>query len=33
VELQRNRVIGTTFNQLNQNPGPRILLVGVRFGF
>ena len=33
VELQRNRVVGTTFNQLNQNLSPRILRFGVRVGF
>jgi hypothetical protein len=33
VELQRNRVIGGTFNQLNQNLSPRILRFGVRVGF
>jgi hypothetical protein len=33
VGLQRNRVIGTTFNQLNQNLSPRILRFGVRVGF
>nr|MBA3639748.1 hypothetical protein [Acidobacteriota bacterium] len=33
VELQRNRVIGATFNQLNQNLSPRILRFGVRVGF
>jgi hypothetical protein len=33
VELQRNRSIGGTFNQLNQNLSPRILRFGVRVGF
>lgn len=33
VELQRNRTIGGTFNQLNQNLSPRILRFGVRLGF
>jgi hypothetical protein len=33
VELQRNRVVGGTFNQLNQNLSPRILRFGVRVGF
>ena len=33
VELQRNRVVGGTFNQLNQNLSPRILRFGVRIGF
>jgi hypothetical protein len=33
VALQRNRVIGGTFNQLNQNLSPRILRFGVRLGF
>ena len=33
VELQRNRVVGTTYNQLNQNLSPRILRFGVRVGF
>ncbi len=33
VELQRNRVVGTTFNQLNQNLSPRILRFGVRVNF
>jgi hypothetical protein len=33
VELQRNRAIGATFNQLNQNLSPRILRFGVRVGF
>lgn len=33
VELQRNRVIGGTYNQLNQNLSPRILRFGVRVGF
>lgn len=33
VELQRNRVIGGTYNQLNQNLRPRILRFGVRVGF
>ncbi|MBA2305503.1 MAG: TonB-dependent receptor [Acidobacteria bacterium] len=33
VELQRNRVIGGTFDQLNQNLSPRILRFGVRVGF
>lgn len=31
--LQRNRVIGGTFNQLNQNLSPRILRFGMRVGF
>jgi hypothetical protein len=31
--LQRNRVLGGTFNQLNQNLSPRILRFGVRVGF
>jgi hypothetical protein len=33
VELQRNRQIGATFNQLNQNLSPRIVRFGVRIGF
>ena len=33
VELQRNRVVGTTYNQLNQNLSPRILRFGVRVNF
>jgi hypothetical protein len=33
VELQRNRVVGTTFGQLNQNLSPRIVRFGVRVGF
>jgi CBS domain containing-hemolysin-like protein len=33
VELQRNRVVGGTYNQLNQNLSPRILRFGVRIGF
>lgn len=33
VELQRNRVMGGTFNQLNQNLSPRILRFGMRVGF
>ena len=33
VELQRNRVIGGTFHQLNQNLSPRIARFGVRVGF
>lgn len=33
VELQRNRSIGATFNQLNQNLSPRIVRFGVRIGF
>jgi hypothetical protein len=33
VGLQRNRVIGGTFNQLNQNLSPRIVRFGVRVGF
>ena len=33
VELQRNRVVGGTYNQLNQNLSPRILRFGVRVGF
>lgn len=33
VGLQRNRVIGGTYNQLNQNLSPRIVRFGVRVGF
>lgn len=33
VALQRNRVVGGTFNQLNQNLSPRIVRFGIRVGF